>query len=59
MVATGEFHQLGDFADLVAGIVAGTKARATDVHGVGAMQNSLAGDAHVAGGAEQFQVMLG
>jgi hypothetical protein len=59
MVATGEFHQLGDIAHLIAGVVARAEARATDVHGVSAMQDGLAGDGYVAGGAEQFKVMLG
>ncbi|MNH23730.1 hypothetical protein D3C79_836400 [compost metagenome] len=59
VVATGEFHQLGDIADFVAGVMAGAKARAAEVHGVGAMQDGLAGDGDIAGGAEQFQVMLG
>jgi hypothetical protein len=55
----GKLHQLGDIAHFVAGIVAGAEAWAAQVHGVGAMQNGLAGDGYVAGGAEQFEVMLG
>ncbi|MCY1450785.1 hypothetical protein D9M71_676170 [compost metagenome] len=55
----GELHQLSDIAHLVAGVVAGAEAWATEVHGVGAMQDGLTGDGHIAGGAEQFQVMLG
>ncbi|MNO57768.1 hypothetical protein D3C76_483110 [compost metagenome] len=59
VVAPGELHQLGDFTHLIAGVVAGAEAWAADIHGVGAMQDRFAGDGHVAGGAEQFQVMLG
>jgi hypothetical protein len=59
MILAGEFHQFGDFADFVAGVVAGTEARAADVHGVGAVQDRLTGDGHIAGRAEQFQVVLG
>ncbi|MND98351.1 hypothetical protein D3C80_906990 [compost metagenome] len=59
MVAPGKLHQLSDFAHLVTGIVARAEAWATDVHSVGAMQDGLTGDGHIAGGAEQFQVMLG
>ncbi|MNL32733.1 hypothetical protein D3C87_1546050 [compost metagenome] len=59
VVTTGEFHQFGDFAHFVAGVVAGAEARATDVDCIGAMQDGLAGDGYVAGGAEQFQMMFG
>ncbi|MNK90154.1 hypothetical protein D3C87_1101960 [compost metagenome] len=59
VVATGEFHQLGDIAHFVAGVVAGAEAWATDVNGIGAMQDGLAGDGDIAGRAEQFQVMFG
>ncbi|RMS01327.1 hypothetical protein ALP75_204133 [Pseudomonas syringae pv. actinidiae] len=59
MVAMGEFHQLGDIADLVAGVMSRTKASPADVHRVGAMQDGFAGDGHVPGRAEQFQVVLG
>lgn len=52
MVAPGKFHQACDFAHFVAGVVPRTKAWATDVHGVGAMQNGLAGNGDIAGGAE-------
>ncbi|MCY1267961.1 hypothetical protein D9M70_164040 [compost metagenome] len=54
MEAVGELHQPGDFRHFVAGVVAGAEARAADVHGIGAMQDGLAGDIDVAGGAEQF-----
>ncbi|MNK66412.1 hypothetical protein D3C87_857300 [compost metagenome] len=59
VILAGEFHQLGDFADFVAGVVARAEARAADVHGVGAVQDRLTGDGDIAGRAEQFQVMLG
>ncbi|MOA02785.1 hypothetical protein D3C78_1222550 [compost metagenome] len=59
MVAMGEFHQLGDIRHLVAGVVPCPEARTTDVHGIGPMQDGLAGDGRVAGGAEEFEVMLG
>jgi hypothetical protein len=39
--------------------VARAEARAADIHGVGAVQDGLAGDGDIAGRAEQFQVMLG
>ncbi|MNZ39189.1 hypothetical protein D3C78_566780 [compost metagenome] len=59
VVTTGEFHQFSDIAHFVAGVVAGAEARATDVDGIGAMQDGLAGDGDIAGRAEQFQVMFG
>ena len=59
VIAAGELHQLGDFADLVAGVVSRTEARPADVYGVGAMQDGLPGDLYVAGRAEQFQMVLG
>ena len=59
MVAAGELHQLGDLADLVAGIVPRTKARPADVDGIGPMQDGLPGDTDIAGRAEQFQMVLG
>ncbi|MNI28217.1 hypothetical protein D3C73_819850 [compost metagenome] len=59
MIAMGEFHQPGDVTHLVAGIVAGAETRAADIDRVSAMQDGFAGNAHVTGGAEQFQVMLG
>ncbi|MNL01221.1 hypothetical protein D3C87_1216840 [compost metagenome] len=59
VVTMGELDQLGDIADFVAGVVAGAEARAAEVHGVGAMQDGLAGDGDIAGRAEQFQVMFG
>jgi hypothetical protein len=39
--------------------VARAEARAADIHGVGAMQDGLAGNGDIASRAEQFQVMLG
>lgn len=59
MIFAGELHQLGDLAHFVAGVMAGAEAWATNVHGVGAVQDRLAGNGHVAGRAEQFQMMLG
>ncbi|CEL29012.1 hypothetical protein SRM1_02360 [Pseudomonas fluorescens] len=59
MIFAGEFHQLSDLAHFVAGVMAGAEAWATNVHGVGAVQDRLAGNGHVAGRAEQFQMMLG
>ncbi|MNP31768.1 hypothetical protein D3C76_1249080 [compost metagenome] len=59
VVAMGELHQRGDIAHLVAGVVARAETRATEVNGIGAMQDRLTGDGHVTGGAEQFQVMFG
>ncbi|KPW80335.1 hypothetical protein ALO76_102470 [Pseudomonas syringae pv. coriandricola] len=59
VVAVGEFHQFGDIADLVAGVVSRTKTRPADVNRVGAMQDGFTGDGHVPGRAEQFQVVLG
>ena len=59
VITAGKFHQFGDFTHFVAGVVARPEARATDVHGVGAVQDGFTGDGHVTGGAEQFQVMLG
>ncbi|MNP31850.1 hypothetical protein D3C76_1249960 [compost metagenome] len=55
----GELHQCGDIAHLVAGVMPGAEAWAAKVDGIGAMQDGLAGDRHVTGGAEQFQVMFG
>ncbi|MCY1451934.1 hypothetical protein D9M71_688240 [compost metagenome] len=59
VVAMGELHQGGDIAHLVAGVMPGAEARAAEVDGISAMQDGLAGDRHVTGGAEQFQVMFG
>ncbi|MNP26036.1 hypothetical protein D3C76_1188700 [compost metagenome] len=59
VITMGELHQGGDVAYLIAGVVPRTEARAADVDGIGPMQDGLAGDGHIAGGAEQFQVMLG
>ncbi len=59
VVTTGEFDQLSDIAHVVARVVARAEARAANVDGVGAMQDGLARDGDIAGGAEQFQVMLG
>ncbi|MCY1456056.1 hypothetical protein D9M71_732510 [compost metagenome] len=59
MEAMGELHQRGDIRHLVAGVVPRTEARTSDVHGIGPMQDGLAGDGGVAGGAEEFEVMLG
>lgn len=59
MVAPGELHQFGDLADFVAGVVPRAEARAADIDGVSAVQDGFAGNRHVAGRAEQFQVILG
>ncbi|MET3717920.1 hypothetical protein ABMD26_004168 [Pseudomonas sp. PvP001] len=59
VIAASEGHQLGDVAQLVAGVVTRAEAGPADVDGVGAMQDGLAGDGNVACGAEQFEVVLG
>ncbi|MNG73123.1 hypothetical protein D3C79_315660 [compost metagenome] len=58
MVAPGELDQLGDIADLVAGVMARAEAWAADVDGISAVQDRFAGDGHVTRRAEQFQVIL-
>jgi hypothetical protein len=49
---------LGDIAHFVAGVVAGAEARATDVDGIGAMQDGLASDGDIAGKDIIFLVRL-
>lgn len=58
VVTVCEFNQFGDIAHFVAGVVTGAKAGAADINGVCAVQDGLARDGGVAGGAEQFEVML-
>ncbi|MNJ74604.1 hypothetical protein D3C77_715660 [compost metagenome] len=59
MKQVGEFHQLSNVRHAVLGIVPRTETGAADVHGVGAMQDGLAGDGDVARGGEQFEVVFG
>src|SRR5690606_23236792 len=58
VVAAGELHQLGDLADLVAGIVPRAEARSAEVKGIGPLPDGLPGGGHLAGRAEQFQMVL-
>jgi len=56
--AMSERHQPGDIAQTVAGVVAGTKARSTDVNGIGAVKDRFASDTGVAGRTKKFKTMI-
>jgi hypothetical protein len=56
--AMGERHQPGDVAQAVAGVVAGAKARSTDINGVGAVKDRFASDTGVAGRTKKFKTMI-
>ncbi|MNN62819.1 hypothetical protein D3C81_1781500 [compost metagenome] len=59
MEAMGELDEPGDIRHLVAGVMARAEARTADVDGIGPMQDGLAGDGDIAGGAEEFEVVFG
>lgn len=56
--AMSERHQPGDIAQTVAGVVAGAKARSTDVNGIGAVKDRFASDTGVAGRTKKFKTMI-